>query len=116
MDLSLPCRFAPGPLANDQDNFYYHTWSSILNGTINPVSSNANIQDNDSDFSLTLVKLNPILAEYNYWCDIAFSPPTLSQPYVLRESSGGEERAIDVIIKEIIGEDIKSFHYLKTSL
>ena len=106
MDLVLPCRFAPGPLANDPANFYHHTWSSVLNGTINPVSSNANIQDNNSDFSLTLVKLNPILAEYDYLCDIDFSPPTLSQPYILRSSSGGKEDAIDVIIKEIEGEDI----------
>ena len=105
-DLNLPCRYAPGPLADDPANFYYHTWDSILNGTITSVSSNDNFQDNDTDFSLTLVKLNPILAEYDYLCNIEFSPPTPSQPYNLRDSSGGN--AIDVVIKEKIeGEDIE---------
>ena len=106
VDLVLPCRYAPGPLASDPANFYHHTWSSILNGTFNSVSSNANIQDNNSDFSLTLVKLNPILAMYVYLCGIEFSPPTLSQPYNLRESSHSQEDAIDVTIKEIEGEDM----------
>ena len=116
VDLVIPCRYAPGPLADDPANFYHHTWSSVLNGLFNPVSSNDNIQDNDTDFSLTLVKLNPILAEYKYLCDIVFSDNSPSQPYMLRSSSGGEEKAIDVIIEEIEGEDIESFHYLETHL
>ena len=105
VDLVLPCRYAPGPLANDPATFYRHTWVSILNGALNPVSSNANIQDSDSDFSLTLVKLNPILAECDYLCDIDFSKNAPSQPYMLRRSSGGKEDAIDVNITEIEGED-----------
>ena len=71
-DLVLPCRFAPGPLANDPTNFYHHTWSSSLNGAFNPVPSNSNNQDNSSDFSLTLVKLNPLLAEYDTCATLSF--------------------------------------------
>ena len=116
MELVLPCRYAPGPLANDPGNFYHHTWYSILNGTINLVSSSDNLQDNDSDFSLTLVKLIPILAEYDYLCEIDFSNNALSQPYLLMSSLGDEESAIDVIISEMEGEDIESFRYLEASL
>ena len=98
--LVLPCRFTPGPIGND---FYHHTWISILNGGYKPVSPNDNIHDNNTDFSLTFVKLNPILAEYNYQCGIDFLDNDPSQPYYLRTSSNDLENAIDVIISEIEG-------------
>ena len=102
MDLVLPCRYAPGPLASDPANFYHHTWRAILNGNFIPISSIDNIQDN-FDFSLTLFNVDPFLAQYDYLCDIIFSGNAPSQPYNLSSSSGGVENAIDVIILEIEG-------------
>ena len=114
MKIVLPCRYDPGPLANDPANFYSHTWWAILDGSSNSIDSNDNFQDSDSDYSLTLVKLNPILARYDYLCGIVFSNNDTSiQPYDLRSSSSSDvQNAIDVIISKIEGEDIKSFHYL----
>ena len=83
MDLVLPCRYAPGPLANDPNNFYQHAWTSILNGQFLPISSNNNnnFQDNNNNFDLTIVKLNPILAMYDYQCGIDFLETNVpSQP------------------------------------
>ena len=97
MDLVLPCRYAPGPLANDSNNFYQHTWSSCLD----EMSNSINLQESNSDFTLTLVKLNPILAMYDYQCGIEFKPVP-SQPYNLRDSPA-DVGVIDVMINETDG-------------
>ena len=103
-DLVLPCRYAPGPLAHDSANFYQHTWTSVLDGQFSPISSNNNFQDSNSDFTLTIVKLNPILALYDYQCGIEFANNAPLQPYMLKNSSDVE--AIDVMINEIDGQCI----------
>ena len=102
-DLVLPCRYAPGPLANDPDNFYYPTWRSFLDGNLISIFSN-NFQDSNIDFTRTVVKLNPILAMYDYQCSIDFNMVP-SQPYNLRDSPS-DVGVIDVIIFEINGECI----------
>ena len=103
MDLVLPCRYAPGPLAND--NFYQPIWTLLLNGQSAPISSNNNnnFQANNSDFTLTIFKLNPILAMYNYTCGIEFLNDA-SQPYNLRSTTGSADDAIEVTISGINGE------------
>ena len=109
MDLVLPCRYAPGPLANDPGNFYRHTWSrkSVLEQSVNFVPSNNCFKDNNSDFSLTLLKLNPVLALYSYECDIDFLVNNVQiQPYLLRDSFRFDFW-IDVMIDEIEGECMK---------
>ena len=73
--------------------------------------SNANFQDNNTDFSLTLVKLNPVLAMYNYRCDIKFSSNVPSQPYRLRDSP--TDLDVDVMIDEIEGKCMESLPFLK---
>ena len=102
MDLVLPCRYVPGPLANDPINFYRHTWTLILHRQFIPISSNNSFQDSKSNFTLTIVQLNPILAMYDYQCDIEFSNGIPVQPYNLR-SSPTDFDAIDVMIDETDG-------------
>ena len=102
-ELVLPCRYSPGPLANDPSNFYQHTWISILDNQPVPVASNSNFHDNDNDFSLTIIKLNPILATYHYQCGIQFLVNgNQLQPYFLRDSPMDVD-PINVVINEMNG-------------
>ena len=112
MDLVLPCRYSPGPLANDPNNFYQQTWWSILDGTFFPISTNQNFLSNNSDFSLTLYNLNPVLASYDYQCGISFNNNPPSQPYKLRSSTPiSTDGKIDVIISQKDSGYIESFSF-----
>ena len=113
--LDLPCRYPPGPLANDPVEFYQHIWRTILNGQRSPISfPSVNYRDNDTDFSLTIVQLNPFLARFNYQCGIDFLVKGVpSQPYNLRDSPTSPANAIEIVITETDG---KSINHLKFSL
>ena len=113
MDLVLPCRYSPGPLANDPNNFYQQTWWSVLDGTFFPISTDQNFLSNNSDFSLTLHNLSPVLAMYDYQCEISFNNNAPSQPYMLRSSStfSSTDGNIDVIISQINSECMKNFSF-----
>ena len=101
MDLVLPCRYSPGPLANDPANFYQHRWWSVLDGTFISIVTNENFLSNNSDFSLTIFNLSPVLAMYDYQCGITFNNKAAAQPYLLRSSTTTPySGSIDVIISE----------------